>query len=94
MGDNFDARQSSPVKTRRSRRGCLTCRQRKVKCDETRDVCRNCFRLDTRCTWETPGDNEPGRRRSRNWRACARCRDKKVRTLPSLALLTLPPAYG
>ncbi|CAK7214499.1 Zinc cluster transcription factor czf1 [Sporothrix bragantina] len=74
----------APAKTRRSRRGCLTCRQRKVKCDETRDVCRNCFRLDTRCTWETPGDNEPGRRRSRNWRACARCRDKKLRcTAPS-----------
>ncbi|CAK7203142.1 Zinc cluster transcription factor czf1 [Sporothrix eucalyptigena] len=70
---------SSSAKTRRSRRGCLTCRQRKVKCDETRDVCRNCFRLDTRCTWETPGDSEPGRRRSRNWRACARCRDKKLR---------------
>ncbi|KJR82002.1 uncharacterized protein SPSK_10514 [Sporothrix schenckii 1099-18] len=84
MGDNFDARRTSPVKTRRSRRGCLTCRQRKVKCDETRDVCRNCFRLDARCTWETPGDSEPGRRRSRNWRACARCRDKKLRcTAPS-----------
>ncbi|CAK7225843.1 Zinc cluster transcription factor czf1 [Sporothrix curviconia] len=75
---------AAPAKTRRSRRGCLTCRQRKVKCDETRDVCRNCFRLDTRCTWETPGDSEPGRRRSRNWRACARCRDKKLRcTAPS-----------
>lgn len=29
--------------------GCLTCKQRRVKCDETKPQCRACTRLDLRC---------------------------------------------
>lgn len=36
----------------RSRRGCWTCRQRKVKCDEERPSCRRCVRLGRLCDYE------------------------------------------
>ena len=35
----------------RSRRGCETCRTKKVKCDEQRSICGRCSRLDLRCDW-------------------------------------------
>ena len=35
----------------RRRTGCLTCRQRKVRCDLRRDVCSNCERLSLYCDW-------------------------------------------
>ena len=31
--------------------GCLTCRKRKVKCDETKPVCGRCHRLQRPWTW-------------------------------------------
>lgn len=40
-------RQSKP----RSRNGCWTCRQRKVKCDEVRPKCSSCTRLNKNCEW-------------------------------------------
>lgn len=36
----------------RVRSGCITCRTRKVKCDEVRPVCKNCARLKRRCAYE------------------------------------------
>jgi hypothetical protein len=36
----------------RVRSGCLTCRSRKVKCDELRPVCRNCTRLKRNCVYK------------------------------------------
>ncbi|KAH6607796.1 sterol uptake control 2 [Trichoderma cornu-damae] len=57
----------------RVRSGCLTCRSRKVKCDELRPVCHNCSRLKRRCVYKpgksrqaqspasrTPGQLSPG----------------------------------
>jgi hypothetical protein len=35
----------------RVRSGCLTCRSRKVKCDEMRPMCNNCMRLKRRCVY-------------------------------------------
>ncbi|EGW33743.1 uncharacterized protein SPAPADRAFT_64973 [Spathaspora passalidarum NRRL Y-27907] len=37
--------------TCRSKNGCLTCKIRKKKCDETRPVCSDCQRLKKKCTW-------------------------------------------
>lgn len=51
----------------------------KVKCDETRDECGNCRRLNFVCTWEDGRATS----RSRSTRACARCRQKKLRCLVS-----------
>ncbi|KAF5721547.1 transcriptional regulatory moc3 [Fusarium globosum] len=36
----------------RVRSGCLTCRARKVKCDEAKPVCDNCTRLRRQCTYK------------------------------------------
>lgn len=33
---------NTSVKPTRSRRGCFSCRRRKVKCDENAPTCRNC----------------------------------------------------
>ncbi|KAH6873909.1 hypothetical protein B0T10DRAFT_499489 [Thelonectria olida] len=36
----------------RVRSGCLTCRSRKVKCDEERPICNNCVRLKRACVYK------------------------------------------
>lgn len=37
----------------RRRTGCLTCRARKVRCDETKPTCANCTRLRLQCTYKS-----------------------------------------
>ncbi|OBS24171.1 hypothetical protein FPOA_04718 [Fusarium poae] len=37
----------------RSRTGCLTCRQRHQKCDETRPICGNCVSAERHCEYPT-----------------------------------------
>ncbi|UZP38093.1 hypothetical protein NXS19_005909 [Fusarium pseudograminearum] len=37
----------------RSRTGCLTCRQRHQKCDETRPICGNCLVVQRQCEYPT-----------------------------------------
>ena len=41
--------------TKRSRMGCLTCRQRKKRCSENRPKCIECNRLGLNCVWPKPG---------------------------------------
>ncbi|OQE27775.1 hypothetical protein PENSTE_c004G08763 [Penicillium steckii] len=36
----------------RTRNGCLTCRRRKVRCDERRPECGHCGRLQLDCSWQ------------------------------------------
>ncbi|KAK3686109.1 hypothetical protein B0T22DRAFT_241469 [Podospora appendiculata] len=36
---------------RRTNTGCLTCRQRRVKCNEAKPLCSNCARLTLGCEW-------------------------------------------
>lgn len=69
--------------------GCLTCRRRRVKCDEQRPNCGACFRLDMQCHWkpeqnemtlnEHPLPMEIGGSRKRVRRACEQCRRSKLR---------------
>ncbi|KAI3621564.1 c6 zinc finger protein [Moniliophthora roreri] len=33
----------------KSKRGCLTCRKKRIKCDETKPICRNCYRRNLEC---------------------------------------------
>lgn len=40
---------------KRSRMGCLTCRQRKKRCCEARPKCTECHRLRLNCVWPKPG---------------------------------------
>lgn len=37
--------------SKRSKKGCITCKIRKKKCDETRPNCSDCFRLNKNCIW-------------------------------------------
>ncbi|KAI5780046.1 hypothetical protein EDC01DRAFT_284730 [Geopyxis carbonaria] len=39
------------------RTGCKTCRKRRVKCDETHPVCRNCTSREVACYWVDPVPN-------------------------------------
>ncbi|KAK0451297.1 uncharacterized protein EV420DRAFT_1560133 [Desarmillaria tabescens] len=40
---------------RKTRNGCKTCKQRKVKCDEEFPICKNCTRRCIECVWiDTP----------------------------------------
>ncbi|KAF4121907.1 Fungal Zn(2)-Cys(6) binuclear cluster domain [Geosmithia morbida] len=53
MDDPSDTRPatSSGRRYARSREGCLTCKRRKVKCDEQRPRCSHCERLNMECKW-------------------------------------------
>ena len=44
---------------RRTKTGCLTCRQRKVKCDERSPVCVKCERVGLSCRWSSSAGNAP-----------------------------------
>jgi len=39
----------SAKKIRRTRTGCLTCRRRRIKCDERKPFCKACTRLSLEC---------------------------------------------
>lgn len=54
MSPPSDSNSGKPV-TKRSRMGCLTCRQRKKRCCETRPKCTECNRLGLNCVWPKPG---------------------------------------
>ncbi|KAH7108437.1 fungal-specific transcription factor domain-containing protein [Auriculariales sp. MPI-PUGE-AT-0066] len=49
----------------RSKTGCLTCRQKKVKCDEQKPGCARCAHSKRDCEWptEAPSSTTPARRR-------------------------------
>lgn len=42
----------------KSRMGCLTCKRRRVKCDETRPSCKNCVRMKLVCGYTESRDSE------------------------------------
>lgn len=75
---------------RRSRTGCLTCRARKVKCDETPGECNKCRDMDLACRWaqkkevrlnDTPEYAPPPLTTRQGTRpgACQSCRSAKTR---------------
>ncbi|KAI8682436.1 hypothetical protein NCS56_00366400 [Fusarium sp. Ph1] len=46
-------------KRRRSRKGCIPCRERRKKCDEARPLCGQCSTRRVTCRWrKTPSDEE------------------------------------
>ncbi|KAK0742416.1 hypothetical protein B0T21DRAFT_282711 [Apiosordaria backusii] len=44
---------------KKSRRGCLECKKRHIKCDETRPRCINCTTVERNCQYSTPGHQSP-----------------------------------
>ncbi|KAF2163946.1 hypothetical protein M409DRAFT_68192 [Zasmidium cellare ATCC 36951] len=59
---------SDHVKHRRTRSGCYTCRQRRVKCDETHPVCDRCRKGKRECTYPgtTASTPKPSRSTSKS----------------------------
>ncbi|KAH8646850.1 fungal-specific transcription factor domain-containing protein [Xylariales sp. PMI_506] len=47
--------QSTVRRPARSKEGCLTCRRRKVRCNEQRPRCSHCERLNLECRWRPLG---------------------------------------
>ncbi|KAK8438501.1 hypothetical protein ACI3LY_004821 [Candidozyma auris] len=48
-----------PLKSyKRSSTGCLSCKRRKIKCDETKDRCNNCVARKLDCQWPQPPHKE------------------------------------
>lgn len=50
----------------KSKLGCLTCKARKKKCDETRPVCCDCLRFRKECVWADETMSRPEIRQLRN----------------------------
>lgn len=50
----------------KSKLGCLTCKARKKKCDETRPVCNDCLRFKKECVWADQTMSRPEIRKLRN----------------------------
>ncbi|OBA20887.1 hypothetical protein METBIDRAFT_41492 [Metschnikowia bicuspidata var. bicuspidata NRRL YB-4993] len=47
-----DLEQKKPRRAyRRSLLGCLNCKKKKIKCDETKSQCRNCLKSHLKCAW-------------------------------------------
>ena len=44
---------------RRSRNGCLTCKRRKVRCNEQKPQCYHCQRLNLECEWKDAAAQRP-----------------------------------
>ncbi|KAI9732649.1 MAG: hypothetical protein M1834_003986 [Cirrosporium novae-zelandiae] len=59
------------VKHRRTRSGCYTCRQRRVKCDEARPVCERCKKGGRECVYPEP--NLGSKSSARNRKASRGC---------------------
>ncbi|KIW06043.1 uncharacterized protein PV09_03219 [Verruconis gallopava] len=57
------------VKFRRTRSGCYTCRNRRVKCDETRPICERCRKGNRDCVYPEPASNTKARRDSNKSRS-------------------------
>ncbi|WVQ66371.1 uncharacterized protein L199_004551 [Kwoniella botswanensis] len=61
------SQSQSTDKSQRSRDGCLTCRSRKVKCNEERPICDKCRIKSRECLW--PSGDESERRRNKKRRS-------------------------
>jgi len=63
--NSMSSASSSPAGQRRrtfkgkSSQGCLTCKNRHVKCDETRPICNNCRRLNRVCVQRDGSSADP-----------------------------------
>ncbi|KAG0677610.1 hypothetical protein C6P40_003472 [Pichia californica] len=52
-------KKETPPEKRRVRTGCLTCRSKHKKCDETKPVCKFCQSKNLQCIWPHEGMSRP-----------------------------------
>ena len=55
--------QISKATIKRDKSGCLTCKQRRKKCDEVKPKCADCRRLNLTCSWPSPARAKPRNKR-------------------------------
>ncbi|ORX34050.1 hypothetical protein BD324DRAFT_194161 [Kockovaella imperatae] len=64
----------------RSRKGCMTCRRTRVKCDERRPICGRCLARTATCVYNE--DPSPQRHRvQRPIASCISCRRRKIKCI-------------
>ncbi|KAJ3460792.1 hypothetical protein MRS44_011659 [Fusarium solani] len=82
MVDN-SRRDRSQARIRKTSEICAQCRNRKVRCDGDPRGCCNCKRLRFECSLVASPTDKDGLpellERRRVWRACIRCRDRKLK---------------
>ncbi|KAI3609026.1 c6 transcription [Moniliophthora roreri] len=49
----------------KSRSGCLTCRKKRIKCDETKPICKKCYRRNIECVQRPKNGNNQERRQQK-----------------------------
>ncbi|KAF4513515.1 hypothetical protein G6O67_000779 [Ophiocordyceps sinensis] len=47
--DRDDPKGKKPAVKKRTKTGCLTCRKRRIKCDENKPICKNCVKSKREC---------------------------------------------
>lgn len=52
-------KKQTPPEKRRVRTGCLTCRSKHKKCDETKPICKFCQSKNLQCIWPHEGMSKP-----------------------------------
>ncbi|CZT18427.1 uncharacterized protein RCC_04272 [Ramularia collo-cygni] len=52
-----DGKRRVRVLHEKSRAGCITCKQRRVKCDEAQPICQRCSKGSRECSYATPSGN-------------------------------------
>ncbi|KAH7322996.1 hypothetical protein B0I35DRAFT_476891 [Stachybotrys elegans] len=74
---------------KKTKLGCIACRAKKVKCDETRPVCLRCSRNKRECVYETPEDGSESDHAGGQASAA-----QTTAGLSSLAAPTLDPSFS
>lgn len=69
----------------RSKNGCLTCKRRKVRCNELRPRCYHCQRLNLDCVWKDTGLHRQGPLQD------VEARDPFSSNIPCLEVNKVPP---
>ncbi|ESK89126.1 c6 transcription [Moniliophthora roreri MCA 2997] len=49
----------------KSRSGCLTCRKRRIKCDETKPICKKCYQRNLECVQRSQNEHDQGRQQQK-----------------------------
>jgi hypothetical protein len=81
----------------RSKNGCLTCRSKRKKCDETKPVCTGCIRSKQECVWPTTDGNQADRQPGSHSEGVTKSHNSDQRLIdavqPSSASSLLPASH-
>ena len=104
---DVDGHDSKPTGPQRSTAGCLTCRRRKVKCDERRPVCAKCTiklrpvgdislhttHINIQCIWPDPGVSSSRRGHNAKKRSSSVSVDGYMPPPPVKKQTVVPPSH-